>query len=473
MTTPPAATAGADTGLLSPVRASTPVETAVNDEAWLQAMLDAEAALARAQARLGLIPQDSAEAIGRAARHDRFDLVSLARRAREAANPVVALVADLTEHVADGHPAAADHVHRGSTSQDILDSAAMLVAARALDLIHADTDRITRALAGLAREHRDTPMAARTLTQHAVPTTFGLKAAGWLHAVHTAALRTAGTARNLPAQFGGAAGTLAAYHEYALLDGAAAGDHSPALDLAAVFAEELGLADPVLPWHTSRAPVAALAADLALLTGTLGKFGLDVQNMARTEVGEAAEPAADGRGASSAMPQKRNPVLSALLVSAAVQAPGHAATVAQCLLAEDERPAGAWQAEWQPLRELLRLAGGAAHTAAELAEGLTVFPDRMAANLSLTHGQVCAERLAAHLTSALGKAAAKKCITALTRTATRRGIPFAQALAESDEVSRLVSGRTLAELLDPARYLGAGTDLVDRALQHHAETMDT
>ncbi|MFJ9855024.1 3-carboxy-cis,cis-muconate cycloisomerase [Streptomyces sp. NPDC101150] len=460
----------ADVGLLSTVRSGTPIETAVSDKAWLQAMLDAEAALARAQANLGLIPQASAKAITAAAHADRYDLANLAHQAREAANPVVALVTELQRTVTADHPAASDHVHRGGTSQDILDSAAMLVATRGLRLIRHDIDRTLRALARLAATHRDTPMAARTLTQHAVPTTFGLKAAGWLVAIHQADQRIQAAITSLPAQLGGAAGTLAAYHEYALLDGASTEHGSPALPLAEAFAEELGLAAPVLPWHTARAPLAALGADLAVLAGALGKLGTDVQVLARTEVSEAAEPAVEGRGASSAMPQKRNPVLATLLVSAAVQMPPLAATLMHCLVSEDERSSGAWHAEWNPLREALRIAGGAAHTAAELCEGLTVDHERMARNLQLTGGQIVAERIAARLSEALGKTSAKKHIAALTSVSSRGEGTFAEHLAADTEVLQYLTDVPLGDLLDPAQYLGASTELVDRALSHCAPT---
>ncbi|MFF3628760.1 3-carboxy-cis,cis-muconate cycloisomerase [Streptomyces sp. NPDC002164] len=458
---------GTDTGLLSTVRAGAPVEAAVSDEAWLQAMLDAEAALARAQARLGFVPGSAAEAITEVTRDARLDPVSLARRARNAANPVVALVADLTERVAAYAPEAADHVHRGSTSQDIMDTAAMLVAGRAVALVRADLRRVVAALASLAAEHRDTVMPARTLTQHAVPTTFGLKAAGWMCAVDDADRRLAAAASALPVQLGGAAGTLSAYHEFALADGVPAHDGTPAaLALVRAFADETGLAEPLLPWHTSRAPFVALGNELAIVAGALGKFGLDVQNMTRTEVGEGLEPAGEGRGASSAMPQKRNPVLASLLVSAALQVPAYVSVLARCMLAEDERPGGAWQAEWQPLREVLRLAGGSARTAAELAEGLVPLPDRMWANTGTTEGRILAERLAVRLTAELGRVRAKRCVTRIAHKASADGVPFAEAVALDPELGTLLAAHPLEDLLDPRRYLGVAGALVDRALRH-------
>ncbi|WNV88101.1 3-carboxy-cis,cis-muconate cycloisomerase [Umezawaea sp. Da 62-37] len=450
--------AGTDSGLLSPTWSGTPVEASTCDEAWLQAMLEVEAALARAQARLGLVSEAHAEVITKAAEADRLDLVALARASRAAANPVVALVPAFTALVAAVDPEAAEHVHRGSTSQDVLDSAAMLVARRVLAGIDGDLTRVAAALAALVEEHRDTLMAGRTLAQHAVPTTFGLKAAGWLQLVLDALARVRSVASaGLPASLGGAAGTLAAYGEHAKPGG---GLPLGGVELIAPFAEELGLAEPVLPWHTVRTPIADLAAVLSFVTGALGKFAVDVQTLSRTEIGEVAEPAAEGRGASSAMPQKRNPVLSTLIVSAARQVPALTMVLAQCMLAEDERPAGAWHAEWQPLREALRLTGGATFAAVELAEGLEVHPDRMLANVALTRGAIVAERLAVALTPLVGKAKAKSLLTAAAFQAAAEDVPLGDVLARSPELA----SADLDDLLDPARYTGAAGPLVDRVL---------
>ncbi|MEV0935999.1 adenylosuccinate lyase family protein [Streptomyces phaeochromogenes] len=463
---------GTDAGLLAPTWAGTPAAAEVTDEAWLQAMLDAEVALARAQYAVGLTPAAAVRAIASVARADRLDLVALAHAARAAANPVVALVTAFTEVVAAKDPAAAEYVHRGSTSQDILDSAAMMVARRVLGLVAADLERTGAALAALADAHRHTVLAGRTLAQHAVPTTFGLKAAGWLQLVGDALVRVRAVASSLPAQLGGAAGTLAAYREYALLDRGQGGDPAGGdggVELLRPFAEALGLAEPVLPWHTVRTPVAEVGAVLQLVTGALGKFALDVQTLSRTEIGEVSEPAAAGRGASSAMPQKRNPALATLIVSAARQVPAHALVLAQCLLAEDERPAGAWHAEWQPLREALRLAGGAAHTAVELAEGLVVHPERMLANLGLTGGALVTERLTVVLAPAFGKVRAKKLLTAASAEAAGTGRPLAEVLAQHPELSAVFTPARLSALLDPAQYTGAADALVDRALGRFAE----
>ncbi|GAA2595026.1 3-carboxy-cis,cis-muconate cycloisomerase [Actinomadura fulvescens] len=351
-----------DAGLLSPVRAGTAAEAATGDRAWLRALLDAEAALSRAQARLGIVPPEAASAIERAARGDGIDLVELARRARGAGNPVVPLVADLRRLAG----AAAEHVHHGATSQDMVDTAAMLVASRTRTILLADLDRVLALLAVLAERHRGTPMAGRTLGRQALPTTFGLKAAGWLAGVLESRDRLASVL--LPVQLGGAAGTLDAFGERAV-------------ELVGAFAAETGLAQPMLPWHTRRTPVAELAAALAFVTGGLGKIATDVVLLAQSEIDELAEPAAPGRGGSSAMPHKRNPALAAMVRSAALQVPACTQVVLAAQAAPLERPAGEWHAEWQPLRECLRLTGGAAATMAELLDGLEVFPERMRANL--------------------------------------------------------------------------------------------
>ncbi|MEZ7127490.1 3-carboxy-cis,cis-muconate cycloisomerase [Nonomuraea sp. AD125B] len=372
----------ADLGLLSPMRGAAE-ET--GDVAVLRALLDAEVALTRAQAALGRAPREAAEAVAGAARVAAFDLPGLVARARSGGNPVIPLVEDLR---AAAGPYGA-HVHRGATSQDIMDTALMLVAHRTLGPVLADLGRVAGDLAGLAAAHRDTVMAARTLTQQAVPTTFGLKAAGWRKLVLDARDRLRTVRGALPAQLGGAAGTLAAFHP----DAAEAAFHpeqpepepepgeDPGLRLAARFAAELGLAEPVLPWHVLRTPVADLGGALAFASGALGKLAADVLVLSRTEVGELSEGVGGG---SSSMPHKHNPVRATMIAAAARQVPAQAAVLYGSLAAEDERPSGAWHAEWQPLRECLRLVAGAARDAAELVAGLRVHPERMRANLTLS-----------------------------------------------------------------------------------------
>ncbi|MDN3297944.1 3-carboxy-cis,cis-muconate cycloisomerase [Streptomyces ficellus] len=412
-----------DAGLLAPGRAGAPAEGATRDAAFLRAMLDAEAALARVQA-----PPEASEAIT-AACAGPFDVRELALLARPGGNPVIPLVAELTAAVPEQ---AREWVHRGATSQDILDTAAMLVAWRTLALILADLERTAEALRALAAEHRDTVMPGRTLTQHAVPTTFGLKAAGWRALVLDARDRLTAVRDRLTVQLGGAAGTLAASQEYG----------ADPLALMAAYARELGLAEPTLPWHTLRTPVADLAGALAFTAGALGKPAADVLLLSRTETGEVSEGSGGG---SSAMPHKANPVRSTLIAAAARRAPALAAVLYGSVAAEDERPAGAWHAEWETLRDLLRLVGGAAHHAAWLAEGLRVHPGRMRANLDLTHGLIVSERLRTRFPKDVLARAAEQVRTT--------GTPLADVLGVEPE------------LTDPTRYTGAAGPLTDRALE--------
>lgn len=455
-----------ETGLLSAVWAGVPAATDLSDEAWTAAMVEVEVALARAQARLGVVPESAAAAIADALKNPAIDVAGLAIRSRGSANPVVEFVREITAVVAAVDPSAAEYVHRGSTSQDIFDSAAMLLASRALTAVDADLGRVADALAGLAEQHRDTPMAARTLTQHAVPTTFGLKAAGWLSLVLDARDRLRTVRASLPVSLGGAAGTMAAYVEYAGLAGVATTGHGPAL--MAEVARELGLRDPGVPWHTHRTPLVDLGWVITLVTGALGKIAVDVLGATRTEVGELTEPSGEGSGVSSAMPQKRNPVLATLVVAAARQAPAYTMMLGQSLLAEDERSSGGWQSEWQPLREGLRLAAGAAATAAELVEGLGVHPDALAANLALSGGTIVSERLNVALAPSLGKAPAKALLARISRDAAAGADTFAELLKAAPELAGVLDPEQITALLDPAEYLGAAGELIDAVLARMA-----
>lgn len=460
-----------DVGLLAPGRAGSPAEAATGDLAFLQALLDAEAALTRAQAAVGLAPAEAAAAVTAAADAARFDARGLAVRARAGGNPVIPLVADLTAAVP---PEAAPYVHRGATSQDILDTATMLVAARTLDLLLPDLALLERELARLARTHRDTVMPGRTLTQHAAPTTFGLKAAGWRALALDARDRVVGVRGVLPVQWGGAVGTLAVVEAYGA-DGAdgADGSHDAHLTLRLIstYAQVLGLAEPDLPWHTLRTPVADLAGTLALTAGALGKLAADVLTLARTEIGEVSEGTG---GPSSAMPHKANPVRATLIAAAAQRAPALAATLYASLPAADERPPGAWHAEWEPLRDLLRLVGGAARDAVELCAGLQVHPSAMRANLDLTKGLITSERIATALTPTLGRKGAADLVAAAARRVRERGGTLADALtaelaarppsAEPDLHLELTAA-DLADLTDPARWTGRAAALTDRALE--------
>jgi 3-carboxy-cis,cis-muconate cycloisomerase len=406
-------------------------------------MLDAEAALTRAHHVTGPAPAAAVHAVDAAARAEHYDVRSLALRARGGGNPVIPLVSDLADRVGPEHAA---WVHRGATSQDILDSAMMLVALRARRLIAADLDRSLTALRRLADAHRTTAMAGRTLTQHAAPTTFGLKAAGWRQLVRDAQRRL--TALPLPAQLGGSAGTLAAF-----------GDH--ALPLAARYAEEAGLDEPPLPWHVLRTPVAELGTALALVGGALGKVAADILVLGRTEIGEVAEGTG---GVSSAMPHKANPVLATLVAAAARQLPQHAATLLAAMAAEDERPAGAWHSEWHAVREALRLAGGASRDAAELLENLRVDGTRMRENLGLTGGRILSEGFADRYEPLLGRREARRAVTGVLASHPGPGGSLADLLARDPRTAGLVDAAELRALDDPAAHLGSAAALVERAL---------
>ena len=340
--------------LFGGVLARGPVAAAVSDEAWLAALLRVEEALARIAA-----PPDAAAAIALACRADRFDVAALGAAAAAGGNPVIPLVDALRAAVGPPHAA---WVHRGATSQDVLDTGGALVASRSIGLLLADLASATDAAAHLARAHRDTVMAGRTLLQQAVPTTFGLLAAGWLTGLDTAAARLAEVRARLAVQLGGPAGTLAG------LD----------VDAPARLAAALGLAVPVLPWHTDRTRIAELAGALGTAAGAATKPARDVTLLAQTEVGEVSE----GRpGGSSSMPHKRNPVAAVSVLAAAAQAPGLVATLLAAMPQELQRAAGGWHAEWRPLRELLITTGSAAAWLRECLAHLVVHPDRMRANL--------------------------------------------------------------------------------------------
>ncbi len=412
---------------------------AVSDRAWLQGMLDAEKALANAGAAVALVPADAAARIAEVCRTELYDPARLADAGRAVGNPVEPLVRELRSAAGDE---AADYVHLGATSQDIVDTAAMLVSRRALALVLSELDRLAEGCASLARDHRSTPMAARTLLQQAVPTTFGLKAAGWLVAVLEARTRLAAVRdERLAAQLGGAGGTLAAL-----------GDEAP--EVARLFAEELGIGEAVLPWHTNRQRLAELGAALDGAGGAAAKAGRDIVLLAQSEVGEVAE-AAGGR--SSTMPQKRNPVRSTLAVACARLAHAHAGVLLGGLDHEHERAAGGWHAEWEALSGTLAFAGGAVAAAADAVTGLEVDPGRMLANLETGGGVVLAERIAFALTPSLGRSRSHDLVAEAARAPS-----FRDALLADERTG--LSADELDALLDPTGYLGEAEALVDRAL---------
>ena len=431
-----------------------------DDRAWLQAMLDVEAALARAEARLGLMPEEDAEAIAAACRADRFDPAALGRDGAASGNPVVPLVRAL--RLAVGEPSAG-RIHLGATSQDVLDTAAMLVAREALDIVLDDLGAAADLAAGLASRHRSTLMPARTLLQHAVPTTFGLKAAGWLGGLDAASdqLRRVRDTR-LAVQLGGAGGTLGSMGP----DGAA---------LVATLAGELGLATPVMPWHTDRTRIGELAGALGVTAGAIGKPALDIVLLAQTEVAEVAD-ARHGTGGSSTLPQKRNPVAAVCALAGARRAPGLVATLLSVMPQEHERGAGGWHAEWRPLVDLLVAVGSATAWLREALEHLDVHPDRMRADLDLTDGLVLAERYAAVLAPLLGHDRADGLVGAAADAARASGRSLREELADRPEVASrpgllaLVDQASAVVLDDPAGYLGSTDAFIDGALAAHARS---
>ena len=417
----------------------TELRDAVSERAWFVGMLEAERALAAACAAVGLVSEEAAARIAEVCRVDLYDLEGLTEEGRAVGNPAEPLVRALRDAAGSE---AADAIHFGATSQDIVDTAAMLVARRATGLVLSELDRLTANCASLARAHRETPMAARTLLQQAVPTTFGLKAASWLTGVTEAHRRLVVVREErLAAQLGGAAGTLAAF-----------GDRG--LDVAARFARELGLAEPLLPWHANRQRLAELASALDAAAGSAAKVGVDVVLLAQTEVGEVAEASGGG---SSTMPQKRNPVRSTLAVASARLAHAHAAVLAGGLEHQHERAVGAWHAEWEALAGSLAFAGGAIAAAADALEGLEVDAGRMRRNLERSDGLVLAERISFALTARLGRSDAHALVAEAARAPS-----FRDALLTDKRVG--LSAEELDELLDPAGYLGAARALVDRAL---------
>lgn len=465
---------------------------ALGDEAWLQAMLDTEAALARALERARLAPAGSGAAVTRAAVAANFDVAELGQLAALTGNPVPGLARMLTRAVAEADGKAASAVHRGATSQDIMDTAAMLLARQAIAVTLTDLESAAAAASALADAHRETIMIGRTLLQQAVPVTFGLTAAGWLSGLDSA-VRGLITARDerLAVQFGGAAGTLASL-----------GERGPRV--AAMLAEELSLENPPLPWHTERLRIIDVAAAMARVTAATGKIARDVTLLAQTEVGEVSEGLADNskkqeeetsgggsgrgegsgttpgtgtasspgaaprRGGSSAMPHKNNPVASIAILGCARQVPGLLATLVASAEQEHQRAAGAWHAEWQPFTEILNLASSAAVWTRELLGGLRVDTGRMAANLAAAGGLPLAERVTTLLAGTLGGPRAHDLVATAAAKAVSSGLPLRDVLLANPEITATgVSAEQIEEALDPAGYLGASGEFVSAALSAH------
>ena len=425
-------------------------------QAHLQAMLDVEAALAEVQASLGMIPQKAADAIRSAARSELYDPASIAAEAQRDGNVAISLIHRLTSRVASIDADAARYVHWGATSQDIIDTALVLELRAQVPAILEDLERAAEAAAKHARHHAATPMAGRTWLQQATPVTFGLKAAGWLDALDRVrhSVRTAFDA-TMVLQFGGASGTLAAL-----------GPHGAAVTTG--LAARLTLAVPALPWHAHRDRLASLACALGVATGTNGKIARDLGLLSQTEVGEVHE-APGQAGGSSSMPHKQNPVRAAIAVAAAVRAPGLVATMLSAMPQEHERGLGGWQAEWDTLRELVSVAGGAARAVAETLDGLVVDPSRMRTNLELTDGLVLAEAVVMQLAPTLGKPEAHAHVERAARRAADEHRAFADILAEDPAVTAILDRPRIKDILRPENYLGSAAAFVANVLARHGK----
>ena len=418
--------------------------------ARLARMLDFEAALARAEASVGVIPQRPADVI--AARCDiaHFDVDAIDTAVRNAGNLAIPLVAALTRNVAGVDSDAKGYVHWGATSQDVIDTGLVLQLRDALALIDAD-------LARQARRHATTLLAGRTWLQQALPITLAVKLAATVSALDRHRDRIASLReRALVLQFGGAAGTLASL-----------GDKGLAVTEA--LGNDLGLAVPDMPWHTQRDRLCDIAATLGMLAATLGKLARDLSLLAQTEVGEADEPAAPGRGGSSTMPQKRNPVGASIALAAAVRVPGLVATMLTASVQEHERGLGDWPAEWETLPQIVLLTAGALDAMADVAEGLDVHADRMRANLDLTQGLTFAEAVQMALAPAMGRDAAHALVASACRRAMAEGAHLRDILEAEPKVNAVLDGGAIAKLFDPAGYLGASNAYVERALVRHPE----
>jgi 3-carboxy-cis,cis-muconate cycloisomerase len=423
-----------------------------DDATYLQHMLGFEAALARAEAATGVIPANAADPIAKACEAGSFDLDALAEAATRSGNLAIPLVKALTANVAKADPDAARYVHWGATSQDVIDTATMLGLRAAIDALLSDTDRAIAGFAKLAAKHRDTAMVARTWLQHALPMPFGLKLAEYAAALHRSRARLHRLrGEGLALQFGGAAGTLAALGDKGLL-------------VADKLAQELELPLPDAPWHTHRDRIAEAASVFAILAGTCGKIARDLQLMMQTDVAEAFEPSGEGRGSSSTMPHKRNPVAAATALAAATMAPGLAATIFAAQVQDHERSAGPWHAEWPTLPMLLLVTSGALAATVDIAEGLEVDAARMCVNLEATRGLIMAEAVTMALAETIGKSEAHHLIEAASKKAVADKKHLRDVLAKDPEVTAHLNADKLTKLFEPMAYQGVSQALIDRLL---------
>ncbi|WP_409278331.1 3-carboxy-cis,cis-muconate cycloisomerase [Pseudomonas defluvii] len=426
-----------------------------SDRGRVQGMLDFEAALARAEAAVGVIPQEAVAPIEAACQADHYDFGALAEAIAVAGNSAIPLVKALGKVIASDVPQAERFVHLGATSQDAMDTGLVLQLRDALSLIEADLARLCEALARQALAHADTPLAGRTWLQHATPVTLGMKIAGTLGALtrHRQRLQEL-KPRVFCLQFGGASGTLAALGENGLR-------------IADALAEQLHLSLPEQPWHTQRDRLVEFASVLALIAGTLGKLGRDVSLLMQTEAAEVFEPSAPGKGGSSTMPHKRNPVGAAVLIGTATRVPGLLSTLFSAMPQEHERSLGLWHAEWETLPEICCLVSGALRQAQILADGLEVDAERMRRNLELTQGLVLAEAVSIVLAQRLGRDHAHHLLESCCKRAVAEQRHLRAVLGDDPQVSAELSADELDRLLDPAHYLGQARAWVERAVAEH------
>jgi 3-carboxy-cis,cis-muconate cycloisomerase len=438
--------------LLAPMLSSAAMRAVCDDAAYLQHMLDFEAALARAEAAAGVIPARAATPIANACKAGAFDLGALAEAATRSGNLAIPLVKALTADVAKADADAARYVHWGATSQDVIDTAGMLTLRAAIDALLPDIDRAIAGFAKLAQRHRDTAVVARTWLQHALPMPFGLKLAEYAAALHRSRTRLNRLrSEALALQFGGAAGTLAALGDKGWV-------------VAERLAQELELPLPDAPWHTHRDRIAEAASVLAIVAGTCGKIARDIQLMMQTDVAEAFEPSGEGRGGSSTMPHKRNPVAAATALAAATMAPNLAATIFAAQVQDHERSAGPWHAEWPTLPSLLLVTSGALAAMVDIAEGLEVDAARMRINLDGTGGLIMAEAVTMALAEKIGKSEAHHLVEAASKTAVAEKQHLRDVLTKDTRIVAQLSAEKIATLFDPMAYQGVSQDLIDRLL---------
>ncbi|UCP09554.1 3-carboxy-cis,cis-muconate cycloisomerase [Pseudomonas sp. MM213] len=426
------------------------------DQGRVQAMLDFEAALARAEAHVGLIPQTAVAPIEAACRAGHYDFAALGEAIATAGNSAIPLVKALGKQIATTDADAERYVHLGATSQDVMDTGLVLQLRRALELIESDLTQLGETLSTQAQRYVATPLAGRTWLQHATPVTLGMKIAGWLGAVTRSRQRLQELKpRLLVLQFGGASGTLAALG-------------AQALPIADALATELHLTLPDQPWHTQRDRLVEFGSVLGLIAGSLGKLGRDISLLMQTEAGEVFEPSAPGKGGSSTMPHKRNPVGAAVLIGAATRVPGLLSTLFSAMPQEHERSLGLWHAEWETLPEICCLVSGSLKQALLVADGLEVDAERMARNLDLTQGLVLAEAVSIVLAQRVGRDTAHHLLEQCCKRAVAEQRHLRAVLGDEPHVTAELSAAELDHLLDPAHYLGQARTWVERAVAEHS-----